>query len=381
MQNIKTLLADLIAFKSITPDDAGCQDYLAKQLEAVGFACQRFDKAPVSNLFARIGNTSPLFVFAGHTDVVPVGDCSKWYSDPFVLHADDDGDKLFGRGAADMKGSIAAMLVAAERFITEHPNFTGSLGLLITSGEEGDDYDHGTPHVMAELKAQGVVPDYCIVGEPSSHTKLGDTLKIGRRGSLTGRACFHGIQGHVAYPHLAENPIHTLAPALNELVHHTWDSGNAYFPPTTLQITHIEAGGEANNIIPGELTLQFNLRYSTEQTADKITHHIEALFKKHRLHADITWRLSGKPFITESGALLMACMDVITEQTGTAPDCSTSGGTSDARFIAPYGVEVVELGPINASIHQVNEHVTLSELNALAEMYYQIIKRLLLLNP
>jgi succinyl-diaminopimelate desuccinylase len=379
MQNIKTLLADLIAFESITPDDAGCQDYLAKHLEALGFACQRFDKAPVSNLFARISTTteatSPLFVFAGHTDVVPVGERSKWHSDPFVLHT--EGDVLFGRGTADMKGSIAAMLVAAERFITDHPNFTGSLGLLITSGEEGDDYDNGTPHVMAELKAQGIVPDYCIVGEPSSHTKLGDTLKIGRRGSLTGHACFHGKQGHVAYPHLAENPIHTLAPALNELVQHTWDTGNPYFPPTTLQITHIEAGGEANNIIPGELTLQFNLRYSTEQTADKITQHIEALFKKYDLNPDMTWRLSGEPFITESGALLTACVDVITEQTGNAPDCSTSGGTSDARFIAPYGVEVVELGPINASIHQVNEHVTLSELNALAHMYYQITKRLL----
>jgi len=282
-----------------------------------------------------------------------------------------------GRGVADMKGSLAAMLVAAERFLHSHPKFTGSLGFLITSGEEGDDYDNGTPHVMAELKAQGITPDYCIVGEPSSHTKLGDTLKIGRRGSLTGHVCFHGKQGHVAYPHLAENPIHRLAPALNELVQHTWDTGNAYFPPTTLQITHIEAGGEANNIIPGELTLQFNLRYSTKQTADKIIKHIETLFKQHHLTADIRWTLSGKPFITESGELLTTCVDVITEQTGNAPDCSTSGGTSDARFIAPYGVEVVELGPINASIHQVNEHVTLSELNALADMYYQIAKRLL----
>ena len=373
--DIKTLLTELIAFKSITPHDAGCQDYLAKHLKALGFACQRFDNMPVSNLFARIGTAGPLFVFAGHTDVVPVGKRTKWLSDPFVLHT--DGDMLFGRGTADMKGSIAAMLVAAERFIQTHPNFEGSLGFLITSGEEGDDYNNGTPHVMAELKAQGVMPDYCIVGEPSSHTKLGDTLKIGRRGSLTGHFCFHGKQGHVAYPHLAENPIHTLAPALSELVQHTWDTGNEHFPPTTLQITHIEAGGQANNIIPGELTLQLNIRYSTEQTSDKLIEYIETHFKQHNLNADISWTLNGEPFVTESGALLTACVDAITTHTGTAPECSTGGGTSDARFIAPYGVEVVELGPINASIHQVNERVTLSELEALAEIYYQITKQLL----
>ncbi len=377
MQNLKTLLAKLVAFKSITPHDEGCQDFLSKHLQALGFTCQRFDKAPVSNLFARIGTTSPLFMFAGHTDVVPIGERTKWFNDPFRLHT--EGDVLFGRGTADMKGSIAAMLIAAERFINHHPSFTGSLGFLITSGEEGNDYDKGTPHVMKEIKAQGIIPHYCIVGEPSSHKQLGDTLKIGRRGSLTGHFSFHGKQGHVAYPHLAENPIHTLAPALHELVEHIWDTGNDYFPPTTLQITHIEAGGEANNIIPGELTLQLNIRYSTEQTATTLIKSIEAHFNQHGLTSDISWTLNGEPFITESGALLTACIDVIKKYTGKIPECSTSGGTSDARFIAPYGVEVVELGPINASIHQVNEHVTLSELTALADIYYQITRQLL--NP
>jgi len=375
MLNLKNLLADLIAFKSITPNDEGCQAYLAKQLQALGFKCQCIDNPPVSNLFARIGNTSPLFVFAGHTDVVPVGERTKWRSDPFVLH--QEGDALFGRGTADMKGSLAAMLVAAERFIQTHTDFTGSLGFLITSGEEGDEYDRGTPHVMTVLKTQGIMIDYCVVGEPSSHTKLGDTLKIGRRGSLTGHICLHGKQGHVAYPHLAENPIHTLAPALTDLVQHTWDTGNEHFPPTTLQITHIEAGGEANNIIPGELTLQFNLRYSTEQTSEKLIKYIETHFKQHHLNANISWRLNGEPFITPSGALLNACIHAIETETGQTPECSTSGGTSDARFIAPYGVEVIELGPINTSIHQVNEHVTLSELHGLTEIYYRIIKQLL----
>jgi succinyl-diaminopimelate desuccinylase len=377
MLNLKTLLTDLIAFESITPQDAGCQAYVIKHLEALGFTCERLDNAPVSNFFARFGTEEPLFVLAGHTDVVPVGDRDAWQSNPFELHVDDHG-VAYGRGTADMKGSLAAMLIAAERFVTAHPNPTGSLGFLITSGEEGDEFDKGTPYVMEALHQRGITPQYCIVGEPSSHTTLGDTLRVGRRGSLTGYARFYGKQGHVAYPDLAENPIHTLAPALDELVQHRFDAGNAHFPPTSLQITRIDAGGEADNIIPGELALHFNIRYSTEQTAEGLMAFTEKLFKQHGLNFNITWRINGEPFITESGKLLDTSIQVITDHTGNAPDCSTGGGTSDARFIAPYGVEVLELGPINATIHQINECVKLADLDALATLYYDIMKLLLI---
>ncbi|MCH9689899.1 MAG: succinyl-diaminopimelate desuccinylase [Gammaproteobacteria bacterium] len=376
MLNLKEILAQLIAFKSITPTDAGCQDYLIEQLSALGFTCERFNNPPVSNFFARIGNAEPLFVFAGHTDVVPTGDINQWHSNPFELHVENN--QAFGRGTADMKGSLAAMLVAAERFLINHPHFTGSLGFLITSGEEGDDFDLGTPHVMAELAKQNIKPAYCVVGEPSSHSHLGDTLKIGRRGSLTGHFVFQGKQGHVAYPYLAENPIHTLAPALSALVLHEWDTGNEHFPPSSLQITHIESGGEANNIIPGELILQLNIRYSTEQTSDKLTQAIQAHFERYQLSPKITWRVNGKPFLTSSGTLITACVDAIKDHTDQTPECSTSGGTSDARFIAPCGVEVVELGPINATIHQVNESVNLDDLDKLSIIYYAIAKKLLL---
>ncbi|MDF1645443.1 MAG: succinyl-diaminopimelate desuccinylase [Legionellaceae bacterium] len=376
MLDLKALLTALIAFKSITPTDAGCQDYLIEQLQQLGFTCERFNHAPVSNFFARIGDTEPLLVFAGHTDVVPTGDLNQWHSNPFELHIKDK--QAFGRGTADMKGSLAAMLIAAERFIKNHPHFKGSLGFLITSGEEGNHFDRGTPYVMAELAKKNIKPTYCLVGEPSSTTQLGDVVKIGRRGSLTGHFIFKGKQGHVAYPHLAENPIHTLAPALSELVQYTWDTGNEHFPPSTLQITHIESGGEANNIIPGELTLQLNIRYSTEQKSEKLMTAIQSHFEKYKLTPQITWRVNGEPFITQSGALVNACVDAITTHTQNAPALSTSGGTSDARFIAPYGVEVVELGPINATIHQVNEHVHLDDLEHLSVIYYEITKRLLL---
>ncbi len=375
MLDLRALLSELIAFKSITPSDAGCQDYFIEQLEALGFSCERFDNAPVSNFFARVGDAEPLLVFAGHTDVVPTGNLSQWNSNPFELHIENN--HAFGRGTADMKGSLAAMLIAAERFLKEHPKFHGSLGFLITSGEEGDDFDKGTPHVMEELSKRDIKPTYCIVGEPTSHTKLGDTLKIGRRGSLTGHFIFKGKQGHVAYPHLAENPIHTLAPALSELVQHTWDTGNEHFPPSTLQITHIESGGEANNVIPGELTLQLNVRFSTEQTSEKLMAGIESIFKQHQLQPEATWRINGEPFITSSGALVDACVAAIETQTKITPELSTSGGTSDARFIAPFGVEVVELGPINKTIHQVNETVSLEDLQTLSTIYYEVTKRLL----
>ncbi len=370
MMPIHDLLAELIAFQSLTPHDAGCQDYLARYLEALGFHCQRWDNNPVSNLFARIGTGHPFFLFAGHTDVVPVGDRSKWLADPFVLSAKDG--MLYGRGTADMKGSIAAMLCAASRFVHDHQQFTGSLGFLITSGEEGDEFDRGTPYVMTQLHQLNMLPDYCLVGEPSSQTRVGDVIKIGRRGSLTGQFVFHGKQGHVAYPHLAENPIHTTARALSELIQIEWDQGNTHFPPTTLQITHVHAGGDASNVIPGELTLHLNSRYSTEQTAETLMHRIETLFKQHGLAPTIAWRLNGKPFLTEQGRLLTVCIGAITAETGVAPELSTSGGTSDGRFIAPYGVEVIELGPVNATIHQVNECVALADLKQLTELYYVI---------
>ena len=375
MNSIQKVLADLIAFPSITPSDAGCQEYLIQRLETLGFECQRFNNPPVSNFFARFGKKAPLFLFAGHTDVVPVGDRSKWHTDPFVLQ--EKNGVFSGRGVADMKGSIAAMLVATKRFVENYPNVTGSLGFLITSGEEGDDYHLGTPFVMEQLKQQGIHPDFCIVGEPSSSHRIADVIKIGRRGSLNAKITLQGKQGHVAYPHLANNPIHMISPVLAELTAKCWDAGNAHFPPTSLQITHLQSGGFANNIIPGELALQLNIRYSTEQTAVTLKNEVEACFNRHHLNPIIDWRLSGEPFLTDTGRLLDACVDVIRVRTGLAPELSTSGGTSDGRFIAPFGVEVVELGPINATIHQVNESVALAELEVLADLYYEIAVLLL----
>lgn len=375
MQSIRDILAQLIAYPSITPDDAGCQTYMIEQLEQLGFHCERFDNPPVSNFFARIGQDAPCFVFAGHTDVVPVGDLTKWAHDPFQLEEQDGF--LYGRGVADMKGSLACMLVAAARFVNNHAAFTGSLGFLITSGEEGNDYDRGTPYVMAALNAKGIHPDYCIVGEPSSTHRCGDMIKIGRRGSLNATLTLHGKQGHVAYPHLAENPIHTVAHALTELTTTRWDEGNAHFPPTSLQLTHIQSGGQANNIIPGELTLGFNIRYSTEHTDSTLMSQVNACFERHGLKPCIDWRHSGAPFLTAQGALLTHCVQAVKTHTGQTPELSTSGGTSDGRFIAPFGVEVVELGPVNATIHQVNECVYLADLETLEEMYYDVCVALL----
>ncbi|MGQ3891335.1 succinyl-diaminopimelate desuccinylase [Legionella sp. CNM-4043-24] len=370
--DIQNLLADLTRFESVTPDDAACQDYMISYLEAAGFQCQRFNSPPVANFFARYGHQAPLLVFAGHTDVVPAGDRSKWQTDPFELTC--IGDMAYGRGVADMKGSLAAMMDAARRFVSQHPDFSGSLGFLITSGEEGDLYDLGTPHVMSELEKQGISIDYCIVGEPSSTLRVGDLVKIGRRGSLTGQLTLHGRQGHVAYPHLAENPIHTVSRPLMELTSREWDNGNDYFPPTSFQVTHVHAGGEAGNIIPGKLDLHFNFRFSTEQTEDGLKSAVERCFAEHGLHPEISWRLSGNPFLTARGRLLSSCIESIVSITGQEPELSTSGGTSDGRFIAPYGVEVLELGPVNATIHQVNECVSLSELNTLGDMYFEICR-------
>lgn len=378
MLSMKNILTDLIRFKSVTPDDAGCQAYMIGLLQGMGFKCTHYDSPPVSNFFARYGTEEPLFVFAGHTDVVPIGDPTKWHTDPFSL-TEKEG-MLFGRGTADMKGSIACMLVAADRFIQSHPHFQGSIGFLITSGEEGDDYDLGTPYVMEQLHQQGVLPKFCIVGEPSSTTVVGDVLKIGRRGSLTANIHLHGKQGHVAYPHLAENPIHKIAPALFELSTKIWDQGNDYFPPTSLQITEIKAGGHAGNIIPGDIMLQLNIRYSTEQTEASLKQAVTAIFEHHQLKPNIQWRLSGEPFLTSKGELLTSCVQAIRDQLHAEPELSTSGGTSDGRFIAPYGVEVVELGPVNATIHQVNECVALKDLEQLCQIYFSILESLLVAN-
>lgn len=376
MSELKTILNTLIGYQSITPHDVGCQDYMMAYLKALGFSCQSFPNSPVNNFFACLGDEGPLFMFAGHTDVVPVGDRSTWKTDPFILH--EDRGLLYGRGTADMKGSLAAMLVMAKRFVETHSSFKGRLGFLITSGEEGDDFQLGTPYVMAALAEQGIQPTFCVVGEPSSTEQVGDVIKIGRRGSLTATVVLHGKQGHVAYPHLADNPIHRVAPALLELTTTHWDEGNAYFPPTSLQITHLQAGGHAGNIIPGDLLLTFNCRYSTEQTAETLENAIETLFSRHGLTPDIGWRLNGEPFLTEKGRLIDACIDIIHAETGQSPILSTSGGTSDGRFIAPYGVEVIELGPVNKTIHQVNECVALADLETLATLYYRLCETLLL---
>ncbi|MDP3706101.1 MAG: succinyl-diaminopimelate desuccinylase [Legionellaceae bacterium] len=372
---ISNILARLVSCESVTPHDVDCQNYMIAKLEELGFRCQRFDNSPVSNFYAEFGTGQRLLIFAGHTDVVPVGDITKWQTDPFVLH--DDNGMLFGRGVADMKGSLAAMLVAAARFVNAHPNPSGKIGFLITSGEEGNEFELGTPYVMRQLQDQGIHPDYCIVGEPSSSTRVGDIIKIGRRGSLIGQLTLHGKQGHVAYPHLALNPIHAISPALDELITTCWDEGNAHFPPTSFQITHVHAGGQANNIIPGDMTVHFNFRYSTEQTAESLKQAVQACFERHGLAPIIQWTLSGEPFLTAQGRLLDSCVKIIRERASQEPELSTTGGTSDGRFIAPYGVEVIELGPVNATIHQVNECVSLDDLCALADFYYLICHDLL----
>lgn len=344
-------------------------------LQQLGFHCQILDDAPVANFFARMGTASPLLVFAGHTDVVPAGDLSKWHTDPFTLTK--QGDQLFGRGTADMKGGLAAMMDAATKFLNEHSSFQGSLGFLITSGEEGDDFMQGTPYVMSALKKQGIHIDYCIIGEPSSHQHTGDEIKIGRRGSLSAAITLHGIQGHVAYPHLARNPIHEISPALAELTQTTWDHGNQHFPPTSLQITQIQAGGEAGNVIPGKVSLKLNFRFSTEQTAESLQQAVIDCFNRHQLSPEISWTLNGNPFLTSKGNLLEHCIAVIEHCCGQTPNLTTNGGTSDGRFIAPYGVEVLELGLPNANIHQVNECTSATNLVKLSEIYYQCCKSLL----
>ncbi|MCL5668415.1 MAG: succinyl-diaminopimelate desuccinylase [Gammaproteobacteria bacterium] len=369
------LLKELIARRSLTPDDAGCQQMIAQRLAPLGFKIEHLRFGDVDNLWARRGTQAPLFVFAGHTDVVPTGPLDQWKSDPFTPTLRDG--YLYGRGAADMKGGIAAMVTAVERFVAQHPKHPGSIALLITSDEEGPS-THGTVKVVEHLEARKEKMDWCLIGEPTCVKTVGDTIKNGRRGSLSGKLTVHGVQGHVAYPHLALNPVHVSARALAELCAEQWDRGNEFFPPTTFQISNIRAGTGADNVIPGDLEIVFNLRFSTELTPEKIKQRVLTLLDKHSFKYDIEWRLSGQPFLTPKGALVDAARSAIKEVAGIEADISTSGGTSDGRFIAPTGAQVLELGVVNASIHKLNESVNVNELDVLSVIYERIMQKLLL---
>ncbi|ETA83900.1 succinyl-diaminopimelate desuccinylase [Eikenella corrodens] len=369
------LAKQLIAQASVTPDDHGCQEIIAERLRAIGFAIEPMPFGRTQNLWARHGNSTPLVCFAGHTDVVPPGPAEAWTSPPF--QPTERNGKLYGRGTADMKTSIACFITACERFIAQHPQFSGSLALLITSDEEGDGKD-GTVRVVETLRQRGEHIDYCIVGEPTAEHILGDTIKNGRRGSLSGSLTIHGKQGHIAYPHLAANPIHLAAPVLAELTAEHWDNGNTYFPPTGFQISNIHAGTGAPNVIPGELFVQFNFRFSTETDAESLQRRIKAILDKHHLHYSLQWQLSGQPFITEAGRLTQAAQAAIAEECGIQAVLSTSGGTSDGRFIKAIANELIELGPVNESIHQIDEHIELAAIPRLSAIYENILHRLLL---
>ena len=368
------LACDLIARESITPADAGCQQLMAERLAACGFRVEPMRFGDVDNLWARRGSEGPVLCFAGHTDVVPTGAEAHWSSPPF--HPTVCDGMLYGRGAADMKGSLAAMVVAVERFVSEHPDHRGSIAFLITSDEEGPATD-GTVKVVQTLIERNEKVDWCLVGEPSSTDLVGDTVKNGRRGSLNARLLIRGLQGHVAYPHLARNPIHLAAPALAELAAEVWDQGNAFFPPTSFQISNIHSGTGATNVVPGELEALINFRFSTESTVEGLQERVRSLLDRHGLDYELEWSLSGLPFLTEPGDLLDGVRAAIREVTGRETRPSTSGGTSDGRFIAPTGAQVVELGPINATIHKVDECVKAEDLDTLSEIYEQILVELL----
>lgn len=370
MSEVLDLACALIRRPSVTPDDAGCLDIIADRLDQAGFVIERMPFGQVDNLWARRGNAGPLFCFAGHTDVVPPGPAEKWLSDPFIPQRRDG--QLYGRGAADMKGSLAAMVVAAEQFTDTHPQHRCSLAFLLTSDEEGIAMD-GTRRVIQALQERGEKIDFCLVGEPSSDQQLGDRIRVGRRGSLHGHLVVHGIQGHVAYPDSAKNPIHQFAPALTALTTETWDSGNTQFPATSFQFSNIHSGTGADNVIPGELEALCNFRYSTAVTHSQLQSRVHQLLDRHGLDYDLEWRLAGEPFLSQPGALAAAIITTIRDHCGIEPECSTGGGTSDGRFIAPTGAEVIEFGPVNASIHKVNEHVSINELELLAELYRHIL--------
>ncbi|ENO8809317.1 succinyl-diaminopimelate desuccinylase [Photobacterium damselae] len=369
-----SLAKDLLSRRSVTPEDAGCQDVMIERLRQLGFCIETMVFNDTTNLWARRGTQAPLFVFAGHTDVVPSGPIEQWHTPPFEPTIKDG--MLYGRGAADMKGSLACMIVAIERFIAENQDHQGSIGLLITSDEEGP-FINGTTRVVDTLEARNEKIDLCIVGEPSSTLVVGDVVKNGRRGSITGDLTVKGIQGHVAYPHLADNPVHRALPALAELAAKTWDNGNDYFPPTSFQIPNINAGTGASNVVPGECQVQFNFRFSTELTDEAIKAQVHEILDQHQLDYHLNWTLSGHPFLTEKGTLVDAVVAAIEEVAHITPELSTSGGTSDGRFIARTGSQVIELGPVNATIHKVNECVKIEDLELLTDMYQKVLEKTL----
>jgi len=374
MSKTLDLTCELIRRDSVTPRDAGCQQLLAERLQALGFVIEPMRFGEVDNLWARRGNSGPLLCFAGHTDVVPSGPLEQWESPPFEPRVRNG--LLYGRGAADMKASLAAFITAIEAFVADHPDHPGSIALLLTSDEEGVATD-GSVRVVDTLEARGELIDYCIVGEPTSEQQLGDTIKNGRRGSLSGRLLIHGIQGHIAYPHLAKNPVHLMAPALAELAATVWDEGNAFFPPTSWQVSNIHAGTGAVNIIPGLCEIRFNFRFCPESTVESLKDRVHAILDKHGLGYELHWSLSGYPFITAPGALTDALGRAIEQQCGIQPQLSTTGGTSDGRFIKRIAKELVEFGPSNATIHKLNECVEVAQLEPLADIYRRTLELLL----
>ena len=385
MSDTLELAQHLVCRPSVTPEDAGCQEVMIDRLQAIGFQIERLPFAEVNNFWARRGETGPLFVFAGHTDVVPSGPLEQWRYPPFQPEIHDGW--LYGRGTADMKGSLAAMITACERFVAAHPDHRGALGFLITSDEEGP-AQNGTVKVVQHLEARGEKIDWCLVGEPSSSERLGDTIKNGRRGSLHGHLVLKGVEGHVAYPHLVQNPIHAVGMILAALADEVWDQGDEFFPPTSFQISNIHSGTGATNVVPGEMDMRFNFRFSTQVTAAELQERVriiidtqllnEEVKRGHIFQYDLAWQLSGMPFITEPGELVAATMLALGDQLGIKPILSTTGGTSDGRFIAPTGAQVIELGPVNATIHKVNERVRATDLDDLSRVYEQILMNLLL---
>ncbi|MDG4812852.1 succinyl-diaminopimelate desuccinylase [Hydrogenovibrio sp. 3SP14C1] len=376
MSETLQLAQKLIQTESVTPNDNGCQTIIADYLKPLGFEIESMPFEEVDNLWARAGTDGPVIVFAGHTDVVPTGPEEKWTHPPFSAHIDNHG-MMYGRGTADMKSSIACFMVATKQFINQHPDFKGSIAFLITSDEEGPAIN-GTVKVIETLEARNEKFEYCLVGEPSSSDTLGDSIKNGRRGSLSGHLTLKGIQGHIAYPQLAENPIHTLSPALNEMVNKVWDHGNDYFPPTSFQVSNIHAGTGATNVIPGDCVVDFNFRFSTEQTPDSLKAGIHQILDNHNLNYDLDWNLSGLPFITPAdGELIQAVSKAIEQEMGTSPELSTGGGTSDGRFIAQTGAQVIELGPLNDTIHKIDERVSVSDLEKLTQIYQKMLVNLL----
>jgi succinyl-diaminopimelate desuccinylase len=374
MSQTLELTKDLISRRSVTPADEGCQAVMTERLAALGFTIEPLRYGNVENFWATHGTAGPVFCFAGHTDVVPTGPLEEWRTDPFVPTVRDG--ILYGRGAADMKSGLAAMITATEEFVRSHPQHQGKIAFLITSDEEGPSVD-GTKRVAEALAARNERIDWCVVGEPSSEQKIGDTIKVGRRGSFSGRLTVHGVQGHVAYPQLAENPVHTLAPALAELTSRVWDQGTEHFQPTTFQVSNLNAGTGAPNVIPGELKARFNLRYSPVQTQEGLKEIVEGILRKHGVRYTLEWYVSGEPFYTPPGTLSNAVSAAVEEVAGLRPKLSTGGGTSDGRFIAPLGAQVVELGVLNASIHKVNESVRVEDIDTLHRMYLGTLRNLL----